>query len=466
MASSKPDPSIPPKSSISILVHPNDLRGASHNPLKKNNWFKRRQHFRCWNRVSVESTPSALADNVFYAPDQYYSQGTNHNTPTDFINTRSDGPNIVRKGDFFEMAFVGMSATPQDVLSNNELLLYSLTNALEGPHAKWAQLVDEETTWTLENTKTKPAQIPSDSMRKIDSTITSRTVSTGGRSPTAKDVPFIHYDPTADGRDVGSEPNSFISIPASKAVYKQIHPASNKLDMCAHVNVRFSVMDIDRISTAQIQAISSLTQLGEFVKKGSVALPFMELVSTAFDAVGGLSQVAIKHYSKADNVIWKDMMFRLAEPLVNGLVGCASESSISQSCGVNTGSYLRYGYYFFLAENVDAKLYAQTHASSNNVRLMLKRTDYNGRQKRCNELEYIPLSGVSYVVMKVSSYCTELNEGARVALAKEHKQRIETLAHVSNIMGRFDNQPQTRNPFDATTRLVKKATGSWRGRRK
>lgn len=63
----------------------------------------------------------------------------------------------------------------------------------------------------------------------------------------------------------------------------------------------------------------------------------------------------------------------------------------------------QYGYYFFLRDAVDAQLYAQTEASEQAVRLLLRRAGYTWRMAHRGEKEFFPLTGVSYVVVRVAS---------------------------------------------------------------
>lgn len=108
-------------------------------------------------------------------------------------------------------------------------------------------------------------------------------------------------------------------------------------------------------------------------------------------------------------------------------------------------AFLRYGYYFFLSKPVDAKLYAQTDASSLNVQLLLKRVA-PARRKRSSsssnahgargrhEKEFFPLSGVAYVVVRVSPGVTRHQRERTRAMAMENRARLEHILHVSNTL--------------------------------
>lgn len=63
----------------------------------------------------------------------------------------------------------------------------------------------------------------------------------------------------------------------------------------------------------------------------------------------------------------------------------------------------QYGYYFFLRDDIDAQLYAQTEASAQAVPLLLRRDPYDRRMAARGEKELFPLTGVPYVVVRVSA---------------------------------------------------------------
>ena len=89
--------------------------------------------------------------------------------------------------------------------------------------------------------------------------------------------------------------------------------------------------------------------------------------------------------------------------------------------------FSQYGYYFFLSGNVDAKLYAQTGASSQNVQLLLRRFKYNKRHALPNEKEFFPLTGMSYAVVKVTRGCSPYNVKERSEMFERHRARLMRL---------------------------------------
>lgn len=77
----------------------------------------------------------------------------------------------------------------------------------------------------------------------------------------------------------------------------------------------------------------------------------------------------------------------------------------------------KYGYYFFLGKPVDAQLYAQTSTSAQTVPLLLRRADLTDLMASKNQREFFPLSGVSYVVIRVTSvpYSTPTSDKSNIS---------------------------------------------------
>lgn len=72
------------------------------------------------------------------------------------------------------------------------------------------------------------------------------------------------------------------------------------------------------------------------------------------------------------------------------------------------------------------QLYAQTGSSSENMMLMMRRMEF-GRNRRVNEKEFIPLTGVSYVVMKVSRGYYAGADEVKNSVLKKHTERLSRL---------------------------------------
>lgn len=330
-------------------------------------------------------------------------------------------------------------------------------------------------------------------------------------SPT--DVPLIHYDPVIDGNNLGTEPNSFVPVPASKGLYRQ-HRREN--DAVHLLPLRFSVLEIDKVSTEQAKVIGQIDSVEGFASQAGVAVPYADVVSAAVNVVNSLGRRALKRYAKPDHILTRDFAFQLLSPELaaerervlaaaaalrqHGVGGSVSNVGLLPNGNVNgnpngnpgvsgngfahagppgsdiasssvTGgggpaaaipgmlhpghslhqssrmkghsAFLRYGYYFFLSKPVDAKLYAQTDASALNVQLLLKRvapprnkrgSTRNGRTRSRGEKEFFPLSGVAYVVVRVSPGVTRHQRERTRAMAMENRARLEHILHVSNTL--------------------------------
>ncbi|CAN8073356.1 unnamed protein product [Agarophyton chilense] len=425
--------------SVSILVHPNDLRGGNRNGVRKENRLARRKCFRMWRRVSVEAAPALVRDRIFYAADEMHDAEFLPRTPTEFIKGSADSPNVVHSNDEFEISFIGMNVTPQDTLAcnENELLLYSLDNDYEIPLSTRTRRHQSERSIEMENGYLRQARLNNDSRAlKLQNFSSLSSNIASGPSVHVNDLPFIHYDPLRDGRKHGTEPNSYVTIPASMALYKQYKRRDEAVDSRYQQNasVRFNLLDLDNINDEQLDATSSITQLGELVEMGAVAVPYAELIANAFQVVAAIGKRGLEKYSTPDLVFSVDIQFRLAEATSTDYqVECDSQTSVSMAAANNIGNYLRYGYYFFLEKSVDVQLYAQTRSSSQYVPLLMRRTDLRGKRRGRNDVEYFPLTNVSYVVMKVSPGCTQNIEARKTELFAEHKNRLDTVLHARNI---------------------------------
>lgn len=130
------------------------------------------------------------------------------------------------------------------------------------------------------------------------------------------DAPFIHYDPVIDGHDVGNAADAYTPVPATKALYlrcmgKKGTPADELIPQS--VSVRFTIMEIDKVSDVQARAISGVDQLGNYVSPGAETVPYLELLTRAFAVASSLGRSGLKRYEKPDHVHSVDMEFLLAE---------------------------------------------------------------------------------------------------------------------------------------------------------
>lgn len=432
--------------SVSVMAYRDDLRGAiGTGSQTKINFLRRFKSFRAWKRVLVEGAPLGTKDAVFFAPDNCLSTSRDaRGTPTSFVNIDPrKSKHTVYRGDPFEITFLGMSVTPQDTMSgnNNELLLYSLTRnsdplAPDAIRAAASALSQGATTGhTLRGSDFGPELIKENGMHapksavplfnnpSLSSSSQHYSVPTGVSSVTG-DVPFIHYDPVIDGHDLGNAPGTYVPVPATKALYQRClgkEAANGNVGVPQSVSLRFTIMEIDKVSDLQARAVPNVDQLGNYVSSSAESIPYLELLTRAFTVANSLGRSGLKKYAKPNHVHSVDMEFLLADPDVG---------DNAPICG----NYLQYGYYFFLSDKVDAKLYAQTCSSSQSVPLLLKREGFTKRMENRNEKEYFPLSGVSYLVAKVTRGCKHVDNTKIPELRMEHKRRLDNMLQMSNVI--------------------------------
>ena len=458
---------LPP--SVSILVDPDQLQAARDNGLYKVDWLQRFNPFRGHTRVNVEALPDNTKDALFYAPFHISGQ-SNNATPMQFVQVHPDKvPDIVRQGEEFDISFVGMSVTPHDIgpRSTNELLFYSLVADKTGEvvEAKVEESVDEaagvdvaedgpngkegaagnaevgdvpksEADNDVASGNTSPTAVPDVEQAVVEPPVvpvnTAVPVNTPVPvKPASQGLPFIHYDPVIDAHQKGDEPDSFVPIPASKSLYMQSH----RDDIKNSVYVRFSVMEVDAECESQLRAVSQIGDISAMTNVGGIAVPQLQPLSGALHLASVLGKKGLKEYSKPDHVLSKDVEFKLAAAKSDGEEVNQDETAKDAvgEGGGKSDAFLRYGYYFFLNKKVDARLYAHTGCSSQSVPLLLKRVGFDRKKAWENEAEMFPLTGISYVVMKVSRGCAK-DVPNRYRLRKEHQARLDGMLKMNDMV--------------------------------
>lgn len=372
-------PAMPHMETIDIPVKSWILQGNGTAPRKSTRlsaWSKKLGPSRT---VRVECNPSGLAPIVLYASDQVLtSTRVEPFKTTESITSRPeyvDKQSIVYRDSPFEIGVVGMSISGQDFKLGypdyNEVLMYSMQRE------------------------------PGEQGEEGDA------------------LPYIHYDPTQDDKLRGTEPDQFIPIPASKSLFMasdgDTDPAAG---VRKSVNCRFKVLELDAVDEMMQMSLAGIEQLGNHVQQYSAAAPALGLLSPAISLASMVSKRALESHAKPDKVIMIDMNFLLAERQLpemsqDGMTEIPFES--------RSGEYLRYGYYFFLERGVEAKLYASFRTFPN-VSLMMKRVDKPGP----NEKQFFPLTGVSYLVIRVTPRLSSMR-ATRRAVRLRHVQKLEQL---------------------------------------
>lgn len=444
-------------------------------------------------KVLVEGVPLGTKDSVFFAPDDCLMDGQEvQGTSTSFVNIDPRvSPYTVHRGDPFEISFQGVSvsASPNmdGTMPSPELLLYSLTKGNDplatgsevncgngGPSLASTISIEAGQTDTSvggDNVSMQPRAMSSSGVQSIPSQnigaalFSQRAMSLhapsafgssslikggmvsgmfpSGGVPTglssgSSDVPFIHYDPVIDGHDNGTESDVYVPVPATKSLYLRCMGKKKSVDgngatidvddeevIPQSVSIRFTIMEIDKVSDVQARSISGVDQLGNYVSNGAENVPYLELLTRAFAVASSLGKNGLKRYERPDHVHSVDMEFLLAE---------RDEETGKTSGKGPSGNYLQYGYYFFLSDKVDAKLYAQTCSSSQSVPLLLKREGFTKRMENRNEKEYFPLNGISYLVAKVTRGCKHSDNENIPSLREEHKRRLDNMLQMSHVI--------------------------------
>lgn len=97
---------------------------------------------------------------------------------------------------------------------------------------------------------------------------------------------------------------------------------------------------------------------------------------------------------------------------------------------------------------MDAKLFARTDTSSQNVPLLLRRERYTREMATRGEKELFELSGVSYVVVKVSPGRTTNCRGRTVTEINHDRVRLDHLLHMTHSLHVLANsKKRKRSPF-------------------
>lgn len=356
------------------------LEGGNAPPFRHKLLARVARSIRPSKAVKVEALRSGLSTSVLYAPEGNDARGTF--APTQLVSNRPrpDDRNIVYQDSAFEIRVAGMLVRNYDrwgPSGDNELLMYSI--------------------------QTDP--------------------STAGDAN--QSLPFIHYDFQRDGSESA---NTYVPIPASKSYVMSsggIGGASVKLPTTKKrtaqstaapktkpvktasrvpstfaarpkksVNVQFRILEIDNPSEMIKQAVSGIDELGGFISSFSAAAPFVGMLSPALGLASAVSKRALDSYAQPDKVISIDMDFLLA-----------SRERVRKGTAP-AGEYLRYGYYFFLSEPIEGKLYASVRTPKN-VQLMFRRCDDDLHAPTTISGDpvatrrYFPLVEVSYLVVRV-----------------------------------------------------------------
>lgn len=373
---------------MQIFVRRSTLSNALGSGLNKLGFFSKLKNL-FKKRVLVEATPHGRFDSLFYAP---FPKSTERSSIELSVSGRpsvsekrieksfrpekvrfltagyppTDGDNLVRIGDSFDISVVGMSVTPQDTFAHsfNELLLFSEhkadhEEAEELAEAGFFEAFDgssgytfgRHTKTTLSNQKRKATkhnghqeknrQKPVNSYYYSQKLVEKDEVSSLPILQSGE-VPKIHFDPLGDGYTAETLPDTFVSIPASRARVLRRCAVSrpNKADnepedcdacketrACRGVSLKFTVLEIDRVTQAQVAALAGLESGSKIAAVAGATLPYAGLLTAAANTASNLGRAQLRRYARPDFVLSKDVFFRLSPALQYTKDGDTSHSS-------------------------------------------------------------------------------------------------------------------------------------------
>lgn len=207
-------------------------------------------------------------------------------------------------------------------------------------------------------------------------------------------------------------------IPASQGLYYRCEGGKNTP---RKVFIKFCVIETDAEAQAHLQTVSQARDLASMTGVIGTTMPHVRALSGAMNLLTTLGKTGLQEYAKPDHVFSKDVEFRVA-------AGKGEEKDLQQ-----VDCFLRYGYYFFLSDKVDARLYVQAGCSSQNMGLILRRIRSEQEVKQ-GAGEFFPLTGVSYVVVKVTKGCMLQRPREWDKVRSEHRSRLECMLAMNGIM--------------------------------
>ncbi len=371
------------------------LEGGSNGPFRRGFLSRTVRRMIPVRPVKVEKWSGGLAPTRLYAPFVADEDAPHAETKLLFGSPSPSDSNLVYSDMPYEVRVAGMMVKSFDRFDNsNELMLYSTESA--------------------------------------NSCQSSTT------------LPFIHYDYSKDSTVMTEKANNYVPIPASKSFVtgssgkkgsgsgstessaslalksdepsslislEKVRPMKRRR---SSVNLQFRILEIDEPNDTVQEAVNGIRDLGGIMNSFGTALPFLGALNPAMAIASSLTQRALDSYAKPDRVLNIDMDLNIA----------TRERVVMETAP--PGEYLRYGYYFFLAESVEGKLYASVRTPGN-LTLMLKRSDETtDRNAQVDARAYFPLTDVSYLVVAVREP-TEFKQTNRRPILMNHAHKLEDL---------------------------------------
>lgn len=338
------------------------MKSTNDNGLQKQGCLLRTLPVNMKKRVDVVSSEGGTSDGLFYVPDVASADSTAQRaTPVQYAKINpNEHSNVVRRNHDFHISFIGMCITPQDFGKTNELLLCSISkrNHVFSKNME-KRVTEKKKERILEKEKKKESKMTgseevevTDEILADETSITDATNEKGEKlknseankfplslSMSENDIPFIHYDPIIDGHNTGTAANSFVTIPSTKRMYLQRNGTSPDVLLDRRIMVRFTVMEIDKLSEEQMEAIKSIEKISASVGSAAAAVPYLKFVSSVLKFATHFGKSALKRACNADHVMSKDVSFMLGEPQVEK--GEDGEDDTKPAASEPYGNYLR-----------------------------------------------------------------------------------------------------------------------------
>lgn len=376
-------------------------------------WWQRLTKKMVKDEVQVEPLGEyGIVTNVLYASDSPDATNDFAHTSTTFVHPQEVMDTLVCRGDPYEIRVIGMQVAQWDkfvtAIDGNELVLWSVEKDPGNPHTK---------------------------------------------------LPYIHFSYSRDGTKDPIKAHTYVPIPESKsfvAGFRGIKKKDEKRDerekcgddkderkkkknkkekIMKNVEIKFKIVEVDGPNESirdSVKAFSAVNdQMGDFDK-----IPHIGWAKTGLTVAAAAATALFDGFSTPDNVMSVDLNFNIPD------------REKAKTGELHPGKYLRYGYYFFLSEPTDAKLYASV-TTPELVQLMLKQDkDYleKGKKKRKEwdpdlDRPYFPFAYSNYIAIRVTKP-TGAGFGRHKFRYLEDAHTLEQI--MQNAYGRLESPETTR----------------------
>lgn len=192
--------------------------------------------------------------------------------------------------------------------------------------------------------------------------------------------------------------------------------------------MQFRILELDDPSPGVKAAVKGIDEFGGALNMLDPVAPFIGALTPAFSLAGALSKRALDSYAQPDKVIsigkfiyMHSFLCHFTDSFAVDMDFLLADRERVRSKTAAPGEYLRYGYYFFLSEPVEGKLFASVRTPKN-VQLMLRQ-----HSRKVGEMEYFPLTEVSYLVVRVTEPTDSGVRRNRKPVQLAHAHQLESI---------------------------------------